>query len=197
MKNVENYWKNKMELLSLPVLKRWVLDGSRPVATKLKVAIAVIVLTAVAGASFFIGRLSAPKQDVLVEQRIVERVVVQQRTVLSVKTRVKNNTRIVTERVVLNDGTVVERSVATDKTVSESDTTVKNEVKLDAKQDVKVVERPNSSVDLLLGTNLALVPHVGLELTTRVGPARVGAWGLVPVTKPLDTAVGVSVGVEF
>lgn len=159
--------------------------------------VGVLVIAILAG--FVVGRYFVPP-EVKTEVKIVEKIVVQERTFLSVKTRVRNNVKTVIERVSMPDGTIVEKSVEIDK--SSTDTSVSavqaSEASVDKQEQTKtIVAAPKSTVSVIGATNLQLDPMVGLHATTPVGPAMLGGFVLVPVKTPAETAVGISVGVSF
>ena len=159
----------------------------------------ILAILAIATGSFVMGRYFVPP-EIKTEVKIVEKIVVQERTFLAVKTRVRNNVKTVIERVSMPDGTVVERSVETDK--STTDTSVAavqaSATSVDLQEQTKtIVAAPKSSVSVLLGTNLQLDPIVGINAVTPAGPVLVGGFITVPTNKYAETAVGISVGVSF
>lgn len=159
----------------------------------------ILATLAIATGSFVMGRYFVPP-EVKTEVKIVEKIVVQERTFLAVKTRVRNNVKTVIERVSMPDGTIVERSVETDK--SSTDTSVSavqaSEASVDKQEQTKtIIAAPKSSVSVLLGTNLQLDPIVGINAVTPAGPVLIGGFITVPTNKPAAVSVGISVGVSF
>lgn len=164
-----------------------------------KYIIATIAVLVLMAGSYALGRYLVPP-EIKTQTQTVEKIVVQQRTFLSVKTRTKTNTKTVIERIALPDGTVVEKSVETDRSITDTGVAAvqASEASVDKEQQSKtVIAAPKSSVTALLGTNLALDPYVGINLQTPVGPANAGAFLLVPTTKPAESIVGVTIGVSF
>lgn len=158
--------------------------------------------------AFCAGRFSAP---VKVEERLVEKVVVQEKLVekrFEVAVKAEERVRVVyRDRIVRPDGTREEREVERDESASSSATVAAKvrEVERVVYRDrevVKVVEsaRPLWRVSLLAGVDLPRLHHpqllgpiaFGAQVERRlIGPAFVGAYALS------SGQGGVTVGVEF
>lgn len=157
------------------------------------------ISVALVAAGFIGGRYFVPP-EIRTETKIVEKIVVQERTFLAVKTRVKNNVKTVVERVSMPDGTIVEKSTEIDKSTTDTNTVIKDEtmlVKSNLEQSSTIIAAPKSNVSVLLGTNLQLDPIVGVAAATPAGPVLIGGFVTVPINKPADVAAGVSVGISF